>query len=123
MSSIPSKDTKVEWILRSRLWKEGLRYRTHKKELPGKPDIIFSKEKIAVFIDGDFWHGWGWKELKPKLKNDYWREKIKKNMERDNKTNKELRKNGWDVLRIWEHELRNNPEECVLRVKEALKNA
>jgi len=119
MSSIRSKNTKVELMLRRALWKEGLRYRIHYK-IRGSPDIVFLSKKVAVFIDGDFWHGYDWKKLKPKLKNKFWVNKITRNMERDKEVNAELEKEGWKVIRIWEHELRDNMEKCVKRIKKEL---
>lgn len=112
MSSIRSKDTKVEWILRSALWKAGLRYRKH-YAIQGKPDIVFPRQKLAIFIDGDFWHGHNWRKLRPKLKNNYWINKIKRNRARDRKVNKELAKQGWKIMRIWEHELRKDIDSSV----------
>lgn len=115
MRSIKSKDTKVEMMLRSELWKRGHRYRTHMK-LPGSPDVVFTKKKVAVFIDGDFWHGYEYKKLKPKLKNEFWVNKIKRNKERDKEVNKKLRKEGWKVIRVWEHEIRNDLPGCVKKI-------
>src|SRR3989344_4143983 len=112
MSQIRSKDTKVEWLLRSALWKAGLRYRLYYR-IKGKPDIVFPRKKVAVFIDGDFWHGWNWKGLKPKLKNAYWVNKIKGNLERDKKITLNLKEEGWFVIRIWEHLLRKDAQKCV----------
>ncbi len=115
MSSIRSKDTKVEWLLRTALWKKGLRYRTH-YNIKGRPDVVFPRQKVAVFVDGDFWHGWNWRKLRPKLKNDFWVNKIKRNMKRDREVVVELKKQGWKVLRIWEHELRNELNSSVKKI-------
>lgn len=112
MSSIHSKDTKIELLLRSLLWKEGLRYKTHYM-IKGNPDIVFTRQKVAVFIDGDFWHGWQWKKLKSKLKNRFWVDKITRNMERDKEVNKELKKQGWRVIRIWEHSIKRDVHKCA----------
>ena len=119
MSSIRSKNTKVEWILRRALWKKGLRYRLHYK-IKGSPDIVFPSKKVAVFIDGDFWHGYNWEKLKPKLKNEFWVNKILRNMQRDKEVNEELKKMGWKVIRIWEHELRKDVNKCVKKIKRVL---
>lgn len=119
MSSIRSRDTKVELMLRRELWRKGLRYRLY-YDVPGKPDIVFSSKKLAVFMDGDFWHGYDWKKLEPKLKNDFWRDKITRNMLRDKRVNLELKKKGWRVIRLWEHEVREDATGCVKRIKREL---
>lgn len=119
MSSIRSKNTKVEWILRKALWRERLRYRTHYK-IRGSPDVVFPSKKVAVFIDGDFWHGHDWKKLKPKLKNRFWRNKIKRNMTRDKEVNEDLKKKGWKVIRIWEHEIRKDTGKCIRKIQRVL---
>ena len=121
MSSIHSKDTKVEWMLRSALWKRGLRYRIHVKSLPGNPDIVFPTERITVFIDGDFWHGYNWKKLKPKLKNKFWTSKIKNNIRRDKVNTRKLMSLGWKVIRVWEHELRKNAEKVARQIEKQLR--
>jgi len=120
MASIRSKNTKVEWMLRKALWKDGLRYKIHYKII-GNPDIVFPRNKVAVFIDGDFWHGYDWKKLKPKLKNKFWTDKIIRNMSRDKKVNFNLKKNGWKVIRIWEHKIRRDVNLCVQEIKSQLR--
>lgn len=122
MSSIRSKNTKVEMLLRKELWRCGHRYRLYAK-LPGKPDLIFKSRKVAVFVDGDFWHGYHFKKLLPKLKNKFWVDKIKRNMGRDKEVNKELKAMDWKVLRIWEHELRRNIDTCTMKVENILKKS
>lgn len=121
MSSIRSKNTRVELVLRKALWQSGLRYRIH-YNVKGKPDIVFTKKRIAIFVDGDFWHGHNWRKLRPKLKNDYWISKIKGNVRRDRRITSHLEKDGWQVIRIWEHELNLDKHTCVSKIKEALKN-
>lgn len=90
MSSIHSNDTKPEMLLRRELWQSGLRFRVHYKSLPGKPDIVFTKAKIAVFCDGDYWHGHNWAlrglpslEVELASYSEYWKNKILGNMKRD----------------------------------------
>lgn len=126
MSAIKSKDTEPELILRRAIWKLGLRYRVNMKNLPGKPDIVFTKAKIAVFCDGDFWHGHNWAirglgSLEEELKSysPFWREKIVGNVERDKRHNETLEKDGWLVLRFWESEIRDDANMCAKRVQEA----
>lgn len=120
MSAIKSKDTKPEIILGKAMWALGLRYRKHGKNIPGKPDFVFKGKKIAVFCDGDFWHGNNWKlramkSLKEELDSydEFWRNKITRNIERDNENNQVLRNNGWLVLRFWESEIYNDVNRCA----------
>lgn len=127
MSAIPSKDTKPELLLRKALWRENLRYRVNFKELPGKPDIVFTKYHIAVFCDGDFWHGHNWvirgkNSLEEELDgySKFWRNKIINNIKRDNKVNNSLYSLGWTVIRFWESEINNDLDSCVRAVKKAL---
>jgi DNA mismatch endonuclease (patch repair protein) len=120
MSKIRAKDTKAELTFRKALWREGLRgYRLH-ASLPGKPDIVFRRARLVIFIDGDFWHGYLWKELGRVPPKGYWQEKIQKNIDRDKRLDKELRQAGWRVLRFWEHEVENDLDSCINIVKEAL---
>lgn len=116
MSKIRSKDTRPELVLRKKLWKMGLRYRINYKKAIGKPDIVFINKKIAVFIDGDFWHGYLWKAKGKVPKKKYWYEKIKKNVERDEQINRTLKKEGWIVIRFWEHDILKNAEKCVAKI-------
>lgn len=106
MRKIKSKNTTPEIILRKALWNEGIRYRIENKGIIGNPDIAIKKYKLAIFIDGEFWNGYNWKEKKKKIQRnqDYWIEKIQKNMARDKKYNLLLKENNWTVLRFWEHE-------------------
>lgn len=127
MSSIPSKGTKPEIMLRKALWRENLRYRVNYKKLPGKPDIVFTKYKVVIFCDGDFWHGHNWavrgmKSLDEELEgySEYWRKKILRNVARDQENEYELRALGWTVLRIWESDIKRDLSGCVQTVKEAL---
>lgn len=127
MSSIPSKNTEPELMLRKALWKENLRYRVNYTILPGKPDIVFTKYRVVVFCDGDFWHGHNWairglKSLDEELAgySDFWRSKIIRNIKRDAEVNNTLKSQGWDVIRFWESDIRGNLEECVCAVKEKL---
>ena len=127
MSSIPSKGTKPEIMLRKALWRENLRYRVNYKKLPGKPDIVFTKYKVVVFCDGDFWHGHNWavrgmKSLDEELEgySEYWGKKILRNVARDQENEYELRALGWTVLRIWESDIKRDLSGCVQTVKEAL---
>ena len=120
MASIRSEDTTIEVMLRKGLWGKGIRgFRLH-GNLPGKPDIVFSKSRVVVFIDGDFWHGYNWFELKKIPPRGYWRVKIRRNALRDKYHNKVLCKMGWKVIRIWEHELYESLPKCLARIEMAL---
>ncbi len=120
MSSIKSEKTKPEMILRSMLWKKNMRYRINYKILPGKPDIVFTKAKIAIFCDGDFWHGHNWavrglSSLSEELSeySEFWQKKILDNVSRDIIVTAKLEEEGWTVLRFWESEIKETPEKCV----------
>lgn len=120
MSRIRSKNTKVELLFRKALsaevYRKGFRYRLHYKKISGSPDIVFVKQKIAIFIDGDFWHGRGFDKRKSKLPKKYWIPKIEENIRRDRRVNRQLKKEGWKVLRIWESDVKRNSEKFVSRV-------
>ena len=106
MRSIHSKNTCPELKLRKALWSRGFRYRIHYgKE---KIDVAFPSKKVAIFVDGCFWHGCPIHSHLPKTNSAYWTPKLRKNIERDNVTNKRLKSHGWTVLRFWEHELFNS---------------
>ena len=121
MSQIKSKDTKAEMILRRKLWKKGLRYRVHCSTIDGKPDIVFIRQKIAIFVDGCFWHKCPQCYRRPKSNKDYQLPKIDNNAKRDKKINKDLKNSGWKVIRIWEHEVLKNPDDVVNRIFEKIK--
>lgn len=107
MSRVKGKDTNLERIVRSELYRKGLRFRKNLKMLPGKPDIVFLKEKMTIFLDGDFWHGYRFPQWENSLK-PFWRNKISETRRRDKKNFQKLRRNGWIVIRIWEHEVKND---------------
>lgn len=119
MSRVKLKDGSLEMIVRSELHKRGYRFRKHVKTLPGSPDAVFPKEKVAVFIDGDFWHGYRFPAWEHKLK-DFWKEKIRENRQRDQRNFRKLRRMGWRVIRIWQHEIKYDPESCVDRITSVL---
>jgi DNA mismatch endonuclease (patch repair protein) len=108
-----SSDTAHERTLRALLWRRGLRYRKNVKALPGKPDIVFSAARVAVFCDGDFWHGREWQRLSRKLRTgtnaSYWIPKIKANRNRDRRNDRLLTREGWTVIRLWETDIRSKP--------------
>ena len=119
MSRIRGKDTVPELLLRKALWSIGLRYRVHYK-LPGRPDIVFVKHKIAIFVDGCFWHGCPEHGVRPKTNSSFWDKKIQGNIERDKKNQQKLEEMGWTVLRFWEHEIEKNVLWISKKLEEAL---
>ena len=124
MQHIHSKDTKIEVVLRKALWAKGYRYRKNWSELPGKPDIVLTKYKIAIFCDSEFFHGKDWEVLKPRLEKgnnpDYWIPKITRNMERDIETDRKLLFLGWTVLHFWGKDILRHPEECIQVIEETI---
>ena len=128
MSAIKSKGTKPEILLGKAMWALGLRYRKHGKNIPGKPDFVFKGKKIAVFCDGDFWHGNNWKlrrlkSIKEELAgyDDYWKKKISRNIERDKEVNQILIDDGWTVIRFWESDINTDVLNCAEIVLKAYK--
>ena len=118
MKKIKSKDTKPELLLRKTLWSLGLRYRKNVKKLPGTPDIVFAKKKVAIFIDGEFWHGykWGLKKKKIKANREFWIPKIERNIQRDIENNQLLKELGWIVIRFWDSDIKNDINYCIDKV-------
>lgn len=128
MASIKSKDTEPELLVRQALWKRGLRYRVNVRTLPGKPDIVFTRAKIAIFCDGDFWHGHNWAvrgmaSLEEELNSysEFWRSKILSNIERDSKNTLALTESGWIVIRLWESDIRKDLTSCITTIIETYK--
>jgi DNA mismatch endonuclease, patch repair protein len=121
-----SIDTAHEWLVRRLLWKRGLRYRKHLKILPGRPDIAFTREQVAVFCDGDFWHGRDWRRLSSKLRDganaSYWLQKIKTNRDRDRRNACLLKRAGWMVVRIWETDVHKDPEQAARMIEEIVRS-
>lgn len=115
MSKIKGKDTKIEIKVRKWLYKNGVRYRKHSKKIIGRPDISIKKYKIAIFINGCFWHGHEDCKLYtvPKTRTEFWREKIEKNKARDKKNCDELQKEGWTVINLWECEIEKRFDEVM----------
>lgn len=119
MSSVRNKDTDLERLVRSGLHRRGLRFKKHVKGLPGTPDIVFTSQAVAVFIDGDFWHGYRFPAWKHKL-SDFWKAKISKNRDRDRKNFRKLKRMGWRVIRIWQHEIKADVDACIDRIVSAV---
>lgn len=121
MSSVRNKNTDLEIKLRQALWKAGLRYRVNSK-LPGKPDIVFPKKKLAIFIDGCFWHGCPIHGTKPKTNAEFWKIKIKLNIERDLRVTSQLTDMGWLVIRVWGHEVKECLDIVIKNITESLRS-
>ena len=113
MSRVKGKDTSIEKTVRSELQKRGLRFRKHTAKLPGKPDIVFSNKKIAVFLDGDFWHGYRFPHWQHKL-TPFW--KISETRKRDQRNFAKLKRDRWKVIRIWEHSIKNDFEGIIEKI-------
>ena len=122
MSRIKSKNTSIEVALRKALWHAGIRYRKNYSKLPGSPDIAITKHNIAIFCDGEFWHGKDWDSKKSDIKSnrEYWVNKIERNMQRDGEVERNLFIMDWTVLRFWGAEIRYNLSGCVAAVKSAI---
>lgn len=121
MSSIRGTgNASTEWAMRARLVAEGISGFTLHADLPGSPDFAFGDERVAVFVDGCFWHGCPEHHNQPDNNSEFWAQKIQGNRDRDRRVTEELEGAGWTVIRIWEHELANAPETAVERVREAV---
>ena len=121
MAKIGSKNTKVELFVFKELKKRKISFQKHYKKVPGSPDMAFLKRKIAIFIDGDFWHGYKFSERKNKLPKKYWLGKITNNIKRDKINRSKLRSLGWKFLRIWEHEIKKNPDLAIKKIIKFIK--
>ena len=119
MSRVKGKDTGLETRVRSELHKRGFRFRKHLKELPGKPDIVFTKARVAVFLDGDFWHGYGFATWQDTV-SPSWKAKIAKTIERDKKYDRQLHDRGWTVLRLWQHQIEQDFENSIKYIASAV---
>jgi DNA mismatch endonuclease (patch repair protein) len=121
MSRIRATDTQPELLLRRALWRHGLRgYRLNVRSLPGRPDVVWRRHRVAVFVDGAFWHGHP-SAFRAGKSGDYWDKKIQRNMERDKKANAALEALGWTVFRFWDFDIRADVDACVAAVEAALR--
>lgn len=123
MQRVKSKDSEIEKILRNALWNKGYRYRKNVKDVFGHPDIVFKSEKVAIFCDSEFWHGYDWERKKNEIKTrqDFWIPKIERNMQRDKEVNMKLSEEGWTVLRFWGTEIKKQTENCVKEIEKCIK--
>jgi len=120
MSKIRSKNTAVEAVVFKALRKEKIYFQKHYRVIGINIDIALPKKKKAVFIDGDFWHGYKFNSLKKRLPKKYWLKKIEGNIKRDRKNRAKLKREGWKVLRIWEHEIKKDSEKSIQKIKKFL---
>ena len=115
MSNTRSKNTIIELTLRKALWKRGFRYRINYRKLPGNPDIVLTKYKIAIFCDGEFYHGYNRNEGCERIgsNKNFWKMKIERNIQRDKKVNQLLKEMEWAVLRFWGNEIKRKTKDCI----------
>lgn len=121
MSKIRSKETEIEKIVFRYLRSNGIYFQKHYKKAYGNPDIALPRKKKAIFIDGDFWHGYQFSKKKDKLPKKYWLQKIEGNIKRDKRNRARLKREGWRVLRVWEHEIKNNFDRTIRKIFKFLK--
>lgn len=122
MSRIRFKNSKPEMVLRRALWNMGIRFRIHSKDLPGHPDVVIHKYRIAVFVDGEFWHGYQWEQRKGNIKTNrgFWLPKIERNMQRDRQVNEKLQKLGYTVIRFWGNQVKTELGVCIMDILKEL---
>lgn len=122
MSRIRGKDTSPEKLLRSALWRAGIRYRLQSRTPHGRPDVVFTKAKVAVFIDGCFWHGCPDHYVRPRTRNEFWSSKLLENVERDRRQTLRLEAEGWRVCRFWEHQIFESLPQVLETIRTALQD-
>lgn len=125
MQAIRSSGTKIEISLAKALWRKGYRYRKNCKNIPGKPDIVLRKYKIAVFCDSEFWHGKDFPSIVKRIgtNKEFWKSKIQRNMKRDLEVTRQLESAGWTVLRFWETEIKKELAECIFEIEKNIEEA
>jgi len=122
MQAIRASGSKIETALSKALFARGLRYRKNNKSVFGKPDLTFKKYKLAVFVDGEFWHGKDWENRKfdHKSNKEFWFSKIERNIERDKEVNERLSAEGWKVMRFWGKEINKNLNNCINKIQRTI---
>lgn len=123
MQNIRSTGTAPETLIMRALRRKNIYFAKNVKSIIGKPDIVFRRKKIVVFIDSDFWHVHPRRFIMPQSNKRYWKEKIRRNKKRDSEVNKKLRKSGWKVIRIWEYDVRRNVGKCIKNILKAVNQA
>ena len=119
MKAVKLKHGPLERLIQRELRNNGLRFQRNCKNVAGSPDIVFTEKRVAIFIDGDFWHGWRLPAWEHKL-SDFWKTKLKANRKRDQRNFRRLRAADWTVIRLWEHEIRSDRARCIARILRAL---
>jgi DNA mismatch endonuclease (patch repair protein) len=122
MSAVRSKDSEIEVKFRKALWKRGFRYRKNSAKYFGKPDLVLKKYKAVIFIDSCFWHGCEKHCRLPATRKKYWTKKIKRNKKRDKEVNLHYKNSDWQIIRVWEHELKKSLGKTLKKVTGSLKN-
>jgi DNA mismatch endonuclease (patch repair protein) len=122
MARIKGRNTGPELAIAAGLAARGLAWEGHARDLPGRPDFVFREDKVAVFVDGDFWHGWRFPQWRDKL-SEKWEAKIDGNRRRDVRNRGLLRRKGWKVVRLWEHQVSTDIDACVVRVVRLLEKS
>ena len=124
MQAVRSSGSDIEIKLRSALWSKGYRYRKNYKNILGKPDIVFPSKNLVIFCDGEFWHGYEWKNRKKEIKSNrkFWYNKIEANIERDRLVTKQLKSDGWNVLRFWGKDISNDLDGCLTKIDRILQS-
>jgi DNA mismatch endonuclease (patch repair protein) len=122
IGKVPAFGTQIELVLGSALWAAGIRYRKQYRKIPGRPDFVVPKAKLAIFCDSSFWHGRGWpaSAVQFRTNREFWLPKIERNIRRDEEVNRLLAELGWTTLRFWDDEILNLTNECVARVLDAI---
>lgn len=120
MRNIRSTNTVPERKVMAELKKRKIYFAKYVTKIPGKPDIVFRRKKIAVFVDSDFWHGHPQRCVMPKSNLEYWAKKLARNCERDRQINKELKSKGWKVIRLWEYDIKHNFDKCLHKILKAV---
>jgi DNA mismatch endonuclease, patch repair protein len=130
MAAVRGKDTKAEMALRRSLHRRGLRFRLHASDVTGRPDLVIRSRRLAVFADGDMWHGNAWRlrgldRLEDMFPNntEFWTKKIRRNIERDREVTALLAEEGWTVVRLWESDILADPDAAATKVLDALKQS
>jgi len=130
MAAVRGKDTKAEMALRRALHRRGLRFRLHASDVTGRPDLVIRSRRLAVFADGDMWHGNAWRlrgldRLEDMFPNntEFWTKKIRRNIERDREVTARLAEEGWTVVRLWESDILADPDAAATKVLDALKQS
>ena len=120
MRNIRSMNTAPERLIMRELSRRKIYFRKYVNSITGKPDIVFRRKKVIVFVDSDFWHVHPKRFIMPKSNKKYWKAKIEHNIERDKGVNKQLKKDGWKVIRIWEYDIKHNIDKCVKKILKAI---